>query len=82
MQRDGASKVMAKHMPGFTSKKISVAVKYMMCNSSGGITGMATGLLLQKSGKKCFIAEAGHWLWNYRRTTAHLIRSWIVLILN
>jgi threonine dehydrogenase-like Zn-dependent dehydrogenase len=44
----------------------------------GGITGITTGLLLQKSGKKCIIAEATYPLLRHHRrhhiTHQHIFR--------
>jgi hypothetical protein len=60
MKRDGASiSLWQDGLPDYSPKNQSFNDQvYDVLIVGGGITGITTGLLLQKSGKKCFIAEA------------------------
>ena len=75
MQRDGACTSLWQHnMPDYSSKTQGVPQEiFDILIVGGGMTGLATGLLLQKSGKSCIVAEA-HTLGfgTSGGTTAHL----------
>ncbi len=60
MKRDGACKSLWQNgMPAYEIKNKSTAKQlYDVIIIGGGITGISTGLLLQKSGKKCLVIEA------------------------
>ena len=60
MKRDGANiSLWQKNMPdNFLRIPAPAAQEYDVLIVGGGITGISTGLLLQKAGKKCIIAEA------------------------
>ncbi|KAA9034544.1 FAD-dependent oxidoreductase [Ginsengibacter hankyongi] len=60
MQRDGATISLWQHnIPDYVSQTHSLPeITYDVLIVGGGITGISTGLLLQKAGKKCLIAEA------------------------
>ncbi len=60
MKRDGATTSLWQHdMPDFVSKTTGMTdTIFDVVIVGGGITGITTGLLLQKAGKKCVVAEA------------------------
>src|SRR6266496_3170929 len=60
MKRDGASiSLWQDGMPNYKSKRISLSNKvFDVLIAGGGITGITTGLLLQRAGKSVMIAEA------------------------
>ncbi len=60
MKRDGANKSLwQNNMPDYFSQTHTFPqYVYDVMIVGGGITGISTGLLLQKAGKKCLIAEA------------------------
>ena len=60
MKRDGALESIWQHQHKDHQPKETIvsAIKYDVLIAGGGITGLATALLLQKGGKKCVIAEA------------------------
>ena len=60
MKRDGATiSVWQNNMPDYTSQTVTPpAGVYDVVIVGAGMTGISTGLLLQKAGKKCLIAEA------------------------
>ena len=60
MKRDGASKSLwQNNMPDFNAGNLGIQTEiYDAVIVGGGITGITTALLLQKSGKKCMVAEA------------------------
>ncbi len=60
MKRDGATiSLWQSGMPDYFSQSYSLTGQvYDVIIVGGGITGISTGLLLQKAGKKCLIAEA------------------------
>ena len=60
MKRDGASiSLWQDGMPDYKSKRISLSNKvFDVLIAGGGITGITTGLLLQRAGKSVMIAEA------------------------
>jgi glycine/D-amino acid oxidase-like deaminating enzyme/nitrite reductase/ring-hydroxylating ferredoxin subunit len=60
MNRDGAStSLWQSDVPDFAPKPVSFSgTTYDVVIVGGGITGITTGLLLQKAGKKCLVAEA------------------------
>lgn len=75
MNRDGAlTSLWQDAMPEYKSKDIlDYDVLYDVIIAGGGITGITTGLLLQKAGKKCLIAEANNICFGTTGgTTAHL----------
>jgi glycine/D-amino acid oxidase-like deaminating enzyme/nitrite reductase/ring-hydroxylating ferredoxin subunit len=75
MQRDGATKSLWQqgiqdYLPGTNFPE---DLLYDVLIVGGGITGIATGLLLQQSGKKCLVAEAKNiGFGTSGGTTAHL----------
>lgn len=75
MQRDGATiSLWQRSMPDFVPQHKSIPEEiFDILIVGGGMTGIATGLLLQKSGKTCIVAEA-HTLGfgTSGGTTAHL----------
>ena len=75
MKRDGATNSLWQHnMQPYVSKTLHLPTQdFDVIIAGGGITGIATGLQLQKAGKKCLIAEA-QWLCfgTTGGTTAHL----------
>lgn len=60
MKRDGATiSLWQSNVAGYNSRSTSFSGQtYDVLIAGGGITGITTGLLLQKAGKKCLIAEA------------------------
>src|SRR5947207_3988521 len=60
MKRDGGCiSLWQDGMPGYKSKRISLSNKvFDVLIAGGGITGITTGLLLQRAGKSVMIAEA------------------------
>jgi len=60
MKRDGATTSLWQHqMPSYISKVQTLPSQtFDVIIAGGGVTGIATGLQLQKAGKKCLIAEA------------------------
>ena len=75
MKRDGATISIWQHkMPEYIPKNNLIGDQiYDVLIVGGGITGLATGLLLQQSGKKCLIAEAKNiGFGTTGGTTAHL----------
>ncbi|MDQ6763573.1 MAG: FAD-dependent oxidoreductase [Bacteroidota bacterium] len=60
MKRDGATKSLwQKEIPDYNSQTHTLtSIVYDVLIVGGGMTGISTGLLLQKAGKKCIIAEA------------------------
>jgi glycine/D-amino acid oxidase-like deaminating enzyme/nitrite reductase/ring-hydroxylating ferredoxin subunit len=60
MKRDGSTvSLWQSNMPDYNAKPTSFSnTMYDVVIVGGGITGITTGLLLQKAGKKCLIAEA------------------------
>jgi len=60
MKRDGATiSIWQNNMPDYISQTHTLRAEiYDVLIVGGGITGISTGLLLQKAGKKCMIAEA------------------------
>lgn len=75
MQRDGATiSIWQENMPNYVPKTQSIREEiFDILIVGGGMTGISTGLLLQKSGKSCIVAEA-HTLGfgTSGGTTAHL----------
>lgn len=75
MKRDGAAKSLWQiNMPDYSSgAKSATSQNFDVMIVGGGITGITTGLLLQKSGAKCVIAEAHNLCFGTTGgTTAHL----------
>jgi len=75
MKRDGANtSIWQDKIPDYVPKiKVTGSEIYDVLIVGGGITGLATGLLLQQSGKKCLIAEAKNiGFGTTGGTTAHL----------
>ncbi|HEY9006182.1 FAD-dependent oxidoreductase [Ohtaekwangia sp.] len=72
--RDGAHVSLWQDMPVYeTENKPTPAEQYDVIIVGAGITGISTGLLLQKSGLKCLILEAHHiGFGTTGGTTAHL----------
>jgi glycine/D-amino acid oxidase-like deaminating enzyme/nitrite reductase/ring-hydroxylating ferredoxin subunit len=60
MQRDGALKsIWQNNMPAYIpDRNFKASETYDVVIVGAGITGMATALMLQRSGKKCLVAEA------------------------
>ena len=60
MKRDGVcTSLWQDTVPDFTPKQVATADKiFDVLIVGGGITGITTGLLLQKKGKSCLVAEA------------------------
>ncbi len=58
MKRDGALQSIWQHKKDDHKPTGSSTGSYDVFIAGGGITGLTTGLLLQKAGKKCVIAEA------------------------
>jgi glycine/D-amino acid oxidase-like deaminating enzyme/nitrite reductase/ring-hydroxylating ferredoxin subunit len=74
MKRDGAATSLWQNMPDYVSTTRQIPKQtFDVIIAGGGVTGITTGLLLQKAGKKCLIAE-GHSLCfgTTGGTTAHL----------
>ncbi|MEP6948700.1 MAG: FAD-dependent oxidoreductase [Ginsengibacter sp.] len=75
MKRDGATiSLWQDNVPDYVSQMHSLSGDvYDVLIVGGGITGISTGLLLQKAGKKCMIAEAKNiGFGTSGGTTAHL----------
>jgi glycine/D-amino acid oxidase-like deaminating enzyme/nitrite reductase/ring-hydroxylating ferredoxin subunit len=75
MKRDGATKSLWQHkMPDYISKNLHIPKQvFDVIIVGGGVTGITTGLQLQKAGKKCLIAEAHTLCFGTTGgTTAHL----------
>ncbi len=74
MKRDGATtSLWQMNVPDFTEKSSSASELYDTLVIGGGITGVTTALLLQKSGRKCLLAEAHNLCFGTTGgTTSHL----------
>ncbi|MDQ2753229.1 MAG: FAD-dependent oxidoreductase [Bacteroidota bacterium] len=59
MQRDGITiSLWQQDIPDYTAKQTALPqTLFDVVIAGGGITGLTTALLLQKSGKKCLLAE-------------------------
>jgi FAD dependent oxidoreductase len=84
MKRDGALKSVWQHnMPGHVSQVHTLPGEvYDVLIVGGGITGISTGLLLQKAAKNCMIAEAQTiGFGTSGGTTAHINILWTARIM-
>ena len=74
MRRDGASiSLWQNTVTDFTPSTQVTHKTFDVLIAGGGITGVATALLLQKQGKKCLIAEANNLCFGTTGgTTAHI----------
>lgn len=75
MKRDGAcTSLWQSNMPAYNSKEVTIENKFFdVVIVGGGITGITTGLMLQKAGKSVMVAEAQSICFGTTGgTTAHL----------
>ncbi|MFL5741892.1 MAG: FAD-dependent oxidoreductase [Flavisolibacter sp.] len=75
MKRDGAlTSLWQNNMPAYTEKKADISNEtFNVVIAGGGMTGIAAALQLQKSGKRCLVAEANTLCFGTTGgTTAHL----------
>src|SRR6188768_3472737 len=58
MKRDGATTSLWQSSSEFIPRPITRSASYDVVIVGGGMTGVVTALLLQKTGKKCLLVEA------------------------